>query len=98
MTVPDGSFSDGVMHLTLIKEGISKAQLAKLFTETETGGHLKSEFVEYIRIKAFRLEPLDEPVNGGRREEKAMMVDGERVPYGPIQGEIIPGLANVLAL
>jgi sphingosine kinase len=106
MAAPESSFNDQSMHLLFIKEGISKAQLLKLFTETEQGEHLNSPFVEYVKIKAFRLEPLPyidktkTNVTGNDKsntDDGIMMIDGERVPYGKLQAEIIPGLGNILA-
>jgi sphingosine kinase len=106
MAAPESSFNDQCMHLLFIKEGISKAQLLKLFTETEQGEHLSSPFVEYVKIKAFRLEPLpyidknNTNLTGNNKantDDGIMMIDGERVPYGKLQAEIIPGLGNILA-
>ncbi|CAF0860727.1 unnamed protein product [Brachionus calyciflorus] len=100
LAAPEATFNDGNMHLIFIKEGITKSQLLKLLTDTENGNYLNSDLVEYVKIKAFRLEPLGlvtgqnqvSNTNGG-----IMMVDGERVPTGPIQAEIMPSMGNILA-
>jgi sphingosine kinase len=105
LSAPQSKFNDECMHLTFIREGISKTQLLKLFTDTENGEHIKSPFVEYARIKAFRLEPLvscsssssSSGIRSPSPDDGVMMIDGERVPYGKLQAEIMPGLANVLA-
>lgn len=98
----ESTFNDGNMHIVFIKEGISKAQMLQLFTDTENGNYLQSEHVEYVKVKAFRLEPLKQQKtnpNGQSpsSDDGAIMVDGERVPYGVIQAEIIPSLGNILA-
>ena len=82
------------MHLLFIKEGITKAQLLNLLTLFETGQQLKSQYVEYVKIKAFRLEPLSN--QSAQQREGVMMIDGERVPCAKVQAEIAPGLANIL--
>ena len=102
MASPESTFNDKCMHLLFIKEGITKTQLLQLFTTTENGEHLNSPFVEYVKIKAFRLEPLPLNTRSSNKEtsnlnDGVMMVDGERVPYGKIQAEIFPGLGNILA-
>ncbi len=90
---PDSKFNDGHMLMIFIKEGAKKTELLQMFSETETGKHLDSPLVEFVKIKAFRLEP--QPYK--QQSDGVLMVDGERVPYGNIQGEIMPSCANILA-
>jgi len=47
-------------------------------------------FVEKIPVTAFRLEP-DSTESFGN-----ISVDGELVDYGPIQCEVMPGIARIL--
>ena len=61
------------MHLLFIKEGVTKAQLLNLMTMFETGQHLNSPHIEYVKIKAFRLEPLSNE-NAAQQREGVMMV------------------------
>lgn len=89
MAWPDAKLDEGEMLLIFVKEGISRFQLLQLLFKAENGGHLDHPLVEYVRIKAFRLEPLVPEGN--------IMIDGEHVPYGPIQGEIMPSFANCIA-
>lgn len=100
IAAPDSKFDDGIMHLIFIKEGISRANLLNLFQKTEEGTHLESDLIEHVKIKAFRLEPLtfdaNTTGNGNYQNSGIMMIDGERVPYGAIQGEMVPKMANVL--
>lgn len=86
---------DACMHMIFIREGISKFEIIKLFTDTVTGNHLNSPYVEYVKIKAFRIEPLS--MQPGVPATGNFMIDGEKVPYGNIQGEIMPALANTFA-
>lgn len=100
LAAPESTLNDGNMHLIFIKEGISKTELLKLFTDTENGNYLKHDLVEYVKIKAFRLEPIGQ-LNANRQVDNSnsgiMMVDGERVPTGIIQAEIMPSMGNILA-
>jgi len=93
---PEAQPDDHALHMIFIREGISKLQLINLFTDTVSGIHMASPFVEYIRIKAFRIEPL--PVKPGDDLIGNFMIDGERIPYGPIQGELMPSLASAFSM
>lgn len=72
----------------------------------------QNRFIEMIPVTAFRIEPMEVGMGGasGTATEAAgaatasaeqghghFTVDGERVEYGPIQGEVVPGLAQVMA-
>jgi hypothetical protein len=46
--------------------------------------------VEMIPVTAFRLEPESTKSSGH------ITVDGELVDYGPIQSEVMPGMARIL--
>lgn len=99
LAAPEAVFNDGQMHVIFIKQGITKSELLKLFTKTENGEHLKNDLVEYVKVKAFRLEPIG-LVNNDQVQisnKGIMMVDGEMVPTGVIQAEIIPSVGKILA-
>lgn len=73
----------------------------------------QNRFIEMIPVTAFRIDPdtaQGGPANGGNGGRSAsaaaaaaemehghFTVDGERVEYGPIQAEVVPGLAQVMA-
>ena len=84
----DCKLENNEMLLIFIKAGISKMQLMKIFLDSETGAYLTHDLVESVRVKAFRIEPHE--------ENSYMMVDGENVPYGPIQGEILEPMLNCI--
>lgn len=71
-----------------------------------------NRFIEMIPVTAFRIEPDTEPpmsaaatstttttetVAAAEKQHGHFTVDGERVEYGPIQAEVVPGLAQVMA-
>ena len=86
---PETRLNDEHMVMCFNKEGVSKADMVRIVTDSASGNFLKSPCLDFVRVKAFRLEPLDaQPSN--------LMVDGERVEYGALQGEIMPGVARVL--
>lgn len=62
--------------------------LLSLFLQIEDGTHVNNAAVESVRARAFRLEPLT--------QEGIYSLDGEVVPYGPIQGTMLPSAARVL--
>lgn len=89
---PDARFNDGIIHLCFIKAGIQKSELINLMTLLEKGTHIDhpSPNLEFIKCLAFRLEP--------ESSEGIIMVDGEKVDTAPIQGQILPGLASIMAI
>lgn len=89
---PDAHFNDGIIHLCFIKSGVQKSELLTLMTLLEKGTHIDhpSPHVELIKCLAFRIEPESSDGN--------IMVDGEKVDTAPIQGQILPGFANLMAI
>ncbi|CAF3743052.1 unnamed protein product [Rotaria sp. Silwood1] len=68
--------------------GPTRLPLAKAFTKLSDGKHLNYDFVECMPIRAFRIV-LSE-TNGN------MTIDGEKVPYGSIQGQVLPSVARCM--
>lgn len=79
---PQARFDDGLIHLTFVRAGISRATLLRLFFAMERGTHhsVSSPYVSHVTCKAFRLQPLS--------TKGTLTVDGELVPYGPLQAQV----------
>lgn len=90
LTSPESRLNDGQIHLLMIRAGIPKSVLVNLFLSFETGDHVSSPYVEMVKVLAFRLEPMGTEGN--------IMVDGEHVDYGPIQGQVLPGIARIMGV
>ena len=90
---PDAHFNDGLIQLTVIRSGITKQQLFSLMTALEKGNHIDNPCpnIELVKVLAFRLEP-------DLNREGVIMVDGEKVEYAPLQGQVLPGIANLMAI
>lgn len=87
---PDAHLSDGLIHLIIVKEGIPRNALLNLFLSFSEGKHVNSPYVDVVKVLAFRFEPASSEGN--------LMVDGERFDPTPIQGQILPGLARIMAI
>ncbi|XP_034275437.1 sphingosine kinase 2 [Pantherophis guttatus] len=89
-TMPTAGFNDGLIHLCFIRAGISRAAMIRLFLAMEKGTHLdhESPYFTHLPVRAFRIEPLT--------HKGIITIDGERVEYGPIQGQIHHGIANLV--
>ncbi|GAB1610864.1 hypothetical protein Ahia01_001373100, partial [Argonauta hians] len=100
LAAPDSRLSDGLIHLTYIRAGgVSRNALLRLFLSTEDGTHLDSPFVETAKVLAFRLEPLNaSPTASLGAGVGNIMVDGERVEYGAIQGQVLAGVAKIMGI
>ncbi|CAF3036400.1 unnamed protein product [Rotaria sp. Silwood2] len=86
---PKSTLSDGYLTLQYIRADDSiRMNLAKTFSTMSDGKHLDYDFVEWMPIRAFRIVPNDSSGN--------MMIDGEKVAYGPIQAEILPSLGRCM--
>ncbi|XP_051921876.1 sphingosine kinase 2 [Hippocampus zosterae] len=87
---PQAKFDDGLIHLTFVRAGISRATLLRLFFAMERGTHhsVSSPYVSHISCRAFRLQPLS--------SRGTLTVDGELVPYGPLQAQVHPSMARLI--
>uniref|UniRef100_A0A3Q2XIT0 Sphingosine kinase 2 n=2 Tax=Hippocampus comes TaxID=109280 RepID=A0A3Q2XIT0_HIPCM len=87
---PQAKFDDGLIHLTFVRAGISRATLLRLFFAMERGTHhsVSSPYVSHISCRAFRLQPLS--------ARGTLTVDGELVPYGPLQAQVHPSMARLI--
>lgn len=79
MPAPHAKFSDGYLDLVIVNE-CPKWSLLNLLLKLKDGGHVESRYVQYIKVKAFRLTP-------GRRTGKSPQggiidVDGEVLARG----------------
>eukprot|EP01018_Ginkgo_biloba_P022428 Gb_00257 [translate_table: standard] len=110
MPAPHAEFSDGYLDLMIVKE-CTPWSLLSLLLNLKDGGHVKSRYLQYLKVKAFRLAP------GGRISSSAqggiIDLDGEVLArgqgafgnnttdpmlYGPaIQVTIEKGLATVFS-
>ncbi|KAK7112373.1 sphingosine kinase 2-like [Littorina saxatilis] len=91
LAAPSARLSDGIIHLMFVREGISRNNLFNLFLTFSEGTHIDSPYVEFVPVLAFRLEPHH---NSGN-----IMIDGERLDeVMPVQGQVLPGLARIMAI
>ncbi|XP_057739198.1 sphingosine kinase 1-like [Arachis stenosperma] len=56
MAAPEAKFSDGYLDLIIVKD-CPRLPLLAMMTELNKGGHVKSPYVTYLKVKAFVLEP-----------------------------------------
>lgn len=89
MAAPAATMHDGLIYLLLMRAPLTRMQMLTIMGQLETGAHTKNPLVEMVPVRAFRLEPCNKIGN--------MVVDGEKVPYGPIQAHVLPGKARVMA-
>ncbi|XP_017011131.2 sphingosine kinase 1 [Drosophila takahashii] len=90
---PESRLDDGLIYLVIIRSGVSRHQLLNFMLSLNTGTHLPEDgendpFIKVVPCRAFRIEPSS--------SDGILVVDGERVDYGPIQAEVMPGLINVM--
>ena len=82
--------NDGLIHLAVTPGECTRRQIMQQFTDFQEGNIMDNPDVEVIKVRAFRLEPITTPGH--------MTVDGELVDYGPIQGQVLPSMARIMAM
>lgn len=90
---PESKLNDGIIWLMIIKNTISRKELTSFLLDMTYGTHIPKHdnpHVKFVQCTAFRFEPLSKLKTG------IMNVDGETVEFGPIQGEIVPGILKVI--
>lgn len=75
VSTPQSTLADGYLILQFIhSRNATRMNLAKAFSKLADGRHFDYDFIEWMRIRAFRIVPSESDGN--------MMIDGEKVPYG----------------
>ncbi|CAH1794279.1 unnamed protein product [Owenia fusiformis] len=88
--IPHASLDDGIIHIFYIKTSGNRLHMLDILKEisVDNGTYLENPHIEYIKCQAFRLEPLT--------KKGYLCVDGELVDYGPVQGQVMPSICNVI--
>ncbi len=86
-TAPHAALSDGLIDLLIIRGGASRWQILRAFLQMGKGKHIELPYVEYHKVRGFRLEPVG---NGG-----ILAIDGEEIPCLPTTIEIRQGLGRI---
>ncbi|TXG47295.1 hypothetical protein EZV62_026589 [Acer yangbiense] len=79
MAAPDAKFSDGYLDLIIMKDS-PRLSLLAMMSKLNNGDHVKSPYVEYLKVKAFVMEPgprIEDPT-----EEGIIDSDGEVLARG----------------
>lgn len=95
---PHSHWNDGYIQLLYYRK--SKSRMARLnllrfVLAIETGSHVKEDgsstfgAFEMFPVRAFRIEPL-------KKTGTRLAVDGEEVEMGPLQMEVLPGIARLM--
>nr|CAD1841188.1 unnamed protein product [Ananas comosus var. bracteatus] len=111
MPAPDAKFSDGYLDAVIIRD-CPKSALLDLMLKISDGSYVKSPYVMYLKVKAFRLEPgrrVGNPDKGGIVDSDGEVIArGDRfhdrsqhenlMAYGPpIQMTVDRGLATIFS-
>ncbi|KAF9176555.1 sphinganine kinase lcb4, partial [Haplosporangium sp. Z 11] len=87
---PAAQSNDGLVDLLIFPKNIKRVEGLGIMVGVETGEHVYSSKVRYMKVKAFRLSPQG---NSGY-----ISMDGEHTPYAPYQVEAHRGLISVLSI
>ena len=86
---PDFTMGTGTFRLFWISGSTTRKGALNIMSTAGSGTHINLPEVFRLDVKAFRLEPLSPP--------GILTVDGEKIPYGPIQAQVHPRLARLMS-
>ena len=91
---PDTTIDDGLLDIQFGRK-LSRTSVLPVVLDQSTGAHIDLPFIERFKVKAFVLEPrgYDSKANF---DELILDVSGERIPYTPIQVEILEKGINLI--
>lgn len=78
--------NDGLFMVNYVTD-MSRFEMLQLLLSMDTGAYLDHPKVKSVSAIAYRLEPLT--------TEGIYTLDGEQVPYGSIQGVVVPSATNI---
>ncbi|XP_042208148.1 sphingosine kinase 1-like isoform X3 [Homarus americanus] len=84
---PEATPNDGIMWIMMIRGSTPKSSIAKLLLGLD-GTHVNVPGIEMIPVVALRIVPASS--NG------YLNVDGEVIPWGPVQAHILPRRGNIM--
>lgn len=93
---PESRLDDGIIWLLIIRGGVTRTQLLSFLLGLAKGAHASGSSnsnggLQLIPVSAFRIVPEPDPTHPAY-----ITVDGEKVTYGPVQGEVCSVQANIM--
>lgn len=85
---PDMTIGTGKFSVNYATGNMSRMGMLSMLTNADTGGQVNLENFYSVNAKAFRIEPITTP--------GLVTVDGEVVPFGPIQSQVHAHLGRVM--
>lgn len=86
---PTSTFNDEQLKAIVVRKGITKSRLLKLFTAFENGSYIDFPEVEVFDVKEFRIIPDLDRIGH-------VTLDGENIDYRALEGKVHPSLASVI--
>ncbi|CAH8576047.1 unnamed protein product [Schistosoma turkestanicum] len=88
---PDAHFSDPYLTLLILHENTTRFDiLALLRSMSNSQGLQPTSYMDIVKICALRIEPYS-------KDSVVTMLDGELMPSGICQAEVVPGILNVVS-
>lgn len=90
-SAPHAKFADGYLDLIIMKD-CPCWTLLSLLTKLQTGEHIRSKYVQYLKVKAFRLDPAGR--YGSDTQGGYIDIDGEILARG--RGTVGDGSTDIM--
>ena len=85
---PNFSIGMGKFRIFYVTSDMGRLQLLSMLSGADTAKHMEMAHVQLVDAKAYRIEPITTP--------GMMTLDGEVVPYGPMQAQVHKHLGRVM--
>ena len=85
---PNFSIGTGKFRILYVTSDMGRRQMLSMLAGLDTAKHLEMDHVQLVDAKAYRIEPITTP--------GLMTLDGEVVPYGPMQAQVHKHLGRVM--
>ncbi|XP_068217955.1 sphingosine kinase 1-like [Palaemon carinicauda] len=84
---PNATLNDGTIWLLIVHGHATKSSITRFLLAMD-GSHINIPGVEMIPVEAFRVEPSG--------KSGYLTVDGEVIPWGPLQAQILPSKGKII--
>ena len=86
---PKSKLDDGLLWLLLVRRSaLNRWKMVKLMWGFHNAAHVDFDFVEFLPVKSFKLEPLS--------QGSYLTVDGELIEHSNIRAEVVSKAIKIL--
>jgi diacylglycerol kinase family enzyme len=93
---PGKKLDEGFFLVVVVNKAISRWSMIQMLLTADDGGLLQNPHVRIFRASKYVIEPMVAKSGKSKEVPGKFSLDGERIPYGRIEGEIVPNAARIM--